>query len=132
MFALAVLVGPEGDVSRHLRVLAHFGRHVDVVDFEGAWSEARTPNQIKEVLVREDRFHILRLAPETPSAQLIGRKLLGAELPRGVIIALLQRKEGPVFVPGATDEFHAGDRVTAIGDPDAIRALRERFDPRSA
>ena len=131
MFALAVLIGPEADVSRHLRVLAHFGRHVDDVEFEGAWFEARTPTQIKEVLVREDRFHHLRVVPDTPSGELIGKQLMKSSLPRGVIIALLQRTDGSVFVPGATDEFHAGDRVTAIGDPDAIRALRKQFDPAS-
>ena len=32
-------------------------------------------------------------------------------------------------MPGAFDELHNGDRLTAIGDPDDIRALRRMFEP---
>lgn len=129
VFGMAVLVGPDSDLSRHLRVLAHFGRHVDDVDFEGAWFEARTDTQVKEVLLRDDRFHHLRVTADGPCSALVGRPLKDAQLPRGVIIALLQRSDGSVFVPGAMDEVRVGDRLTAIGDPDAMRAIRAQFDP---
>lgn len=129
VFALAVLVGPDEDLSLHLRVLAHFGRRVADVDFEGAWLEARSESQIKEILLREDRFHHVRIHADEPSAALIGRQLKDAKLPKGIIIALLQRRDGSVFVPGAFDELHDGDRITAIGDPDAIRGFRRMFDP---
>ncbi len=128
---LAFLVGPEEDLALHLRVLAHFSRRVADVDFVGAWFEARTPTQVKEVLLREDRFHHVRVLPDRPCARLIGTRLMDAKLPRGVIVALLQRSDGSVFVPGATDEIRKGDRLTVIGDPGAIRAFRKDLDPSS-
>ena len=129
LFAMAVLVGPDEDLSLHLRVLAHFGRRVADVDFEGAWFEARTEAQLREILLREDRFHHVRVHADEPSGALIGRQLKDAKLPRGIIVALLQRRDGSVFVPGAFDEIHDGDRITAIGDPDTIREFRHLFDP---
>ena len=129
VYAMAVLIGPEADLSLHLRVLAHFGRHVDDVDFEGAWLEARSESELKEILLREDRFHHLRIDAAEASGALIGLQLKDSNLPKGVIIALLQRRDGSVFVPGAFDELHNGDRLTAIGDPDDIRALRRMFEP---
>lgn len=127
--ALAVLVGPEEEFALHLRLMAHFSRRVDDVDFEGAWAEARTPTELKEVLLREDRYHTVRLVPDRPGGTLIGRALVDAQLPRGLIIALVHRVDGVVFVPNGDDVFREGDRITAIGDPDLIRAFREAFDP---
>ncbi len=129
VYACAVLVGPEEDLAVHLRMLAYIGRRVAGTDFRHAWLEARTTAKLKEVLLREDRFHNLKVADGTPAAALIGRKLEDADFGRGVIIALLQRRDASTFVPGASDEVRAGDRLTAIGDPDSIRQFRERFEP---
>lgn len=129
LVAVAVLVGPAADVARQLRVLAHFGRRAAEVDFHAAWCEARTSTDLKAVLLRDDRYLNLRLRASERSGALIGRVLREAALPKGVIIAFVQRAEGVAYVPGADTELREGDRLTAIGDPDALRALRDQFGP---
>lgn len=125
--ALALLVGPESELPLQLRVLAHFGGRVGEVDFVGAWTEARSPSELRAVLLRDDRFLRLRLSAAGPTASLVGHRLREAVLPRGIIVALLQRADGSSFVPGADTELREGDRLTAIGDPDAVETLRQRF-----
>lgn len=130
--ALAVLVGPKSDFALHMRILAHFSRRVAEVDFAATWCEASGPVEVREVMLRDDRYVRFSVKGAGPTAALAGRRLREAVLPRGVIVALIERRGGGRFVPDADTELAVGDRVTAIGDPGAVRALRGRYgEPRT-
>jgi Trk K+ transport system NAD-binding subunit len=59
---------------------------------------------------------------EVTSDELIGRTVreVGPELPEGCLIALVSR-DGENFVPGADYTLERGDRLTLIGQRDAVR-----------
>ena len=59
--------------------------------------------------------------------ELIGHRLNEANLPPGALVALVHREEA-AFVPTSGEVIKDGDRLTIIGNPEAIESLRERFD----
>jgi len=54
---------------------------------------------------------------------------LGAEIPDGCMVAVLARDE-ETFVPDAGMTLEAGDRVTFIGQEEAVKTAVKRFHPR--
>ena len=85
---------------------------------------------LKELLLREDRYISLTLQPGTQTAPLIGMQVQRIELPRGSLIALFHRK-GELIVPGGTTILEPFDRLTIIGYPEGIQSLYEQFTDHS-
>ena len=122
--ALILLTGPDDDAGRHLRILAHIASRVEREGFAKEWCSHHREAKLKEALLREERFHRLRLRRGTRCGdQLIGRRIVDAGLPRGIMIALIQRQSGSVRVPQASDLLAEGDRLTLIGEPDILGDL---------
>ena len=91
-----------------------------------AWLSASNHQELKEAVLRDDRMLTLTLEPGAPSASLIGRALKGISMPDGTLIALVRRGPEMVIPRGAT-VLERGDRITIIGEPAGLSALRERF-----
>jgi len=124
--ALFFLVSPESDPGRHLRILAHLARRIDHEDFMTEWLGADTEQQLKEALFREERMFALRLEPSRPGSDLIGLPLREVSLPEGTLIAMIRRGEELIIPRGATTLLQ-GDRLTLIGRPEGISALRDTY-----
>ena len=67
---------------------------------------------------------------EVTAEALIGKSIrdLNAEIPDSVIVAVIGR-DGETRVPDAGDVLERGDRVTFIGDSDAVKRAVSRFHP---
>ena len=67
---------------------------------------------------------------EVTAEALIGKSIrdLNAEIPDSVIVAVIGR-DGETRVPDAEDVLERGDRVTFIGDSDAVKRAVSRFHP---
>ena len=124
--AVFFLISPLEDPGRHLRILAQIAGCVDKEDFMEAWLSASNHQELKEALLRDDRMLMLTLEPGAPSASLIGRALKGIPMPDGTLIALVRRGPQMVIPRGAT-VLERGDRITIIGEPAGLGALRQRF-----
>ena len=131
VIAMAVLVGPETDYSLHLRLLAHFSQQVEQVDFGARWSAARSAQELRASLLRDDRHIRFRVERGGPFDQWVGGALKESRLPRGLIVAMIRRVDGIHMVPDASTVLHDGDVVTAIGEPEVIADLRKRVGGRS-
>lgn len=124
--AVFFLVSPLDNPGQHLRILAQIAGRVDKEDFMEAWLSAPNHQKLKEAILRDDRLLTLTLEAGTPSATLIGRSLKDILLPEGTLIALVRR--GPdVVIPRGATELKRGDRLTIIGEPAGLDALRKRF-----
>ena len=69
------------------------------------------------------------LEPEvggSEAAAWIGLRVRDLELPEGCLVAMIRRGRESIVPQGAT-VLAAGDRLTLIGRPDAISALRQRW-----
>lgn len=124
--ALLLLVGGQAEPGVHLRMLAQIADRTDDEDFLPSWLRARGEAELKEVLLRDDRFVQIALVEGSPAADLVGKTLPELRFPPGALVALVRRTDD-TFVPRLGDVFRLGDRLTVIGQPDAIEAVRARF-----
>lgn len=151
--AIFFLFSPEGDPSRHLRILAQIARRADDENFLDEWQgaadefelkeivlprdldtfirflKATNELELKETLLRDEDFLLLTLHPNRATAALIGRALREANFPKGCLVAML-RREGRVVVPTGDTVLRAGDRLTILGDEEGLGALEARFGGR--
>ncbi len=119
--AIFFLLSPEDEPGRHLRLLGHLATHVDDPAFLGRWLAARNEAELKETLLREDRWVTLRVG-EAGTTTWPGRPIHALGLPAGTLVALI-RRDGHGIVPDGSTVLLPGDRLTVLGDPPAIHAL---------
>lgn len=126
VYALFFLVSPEADPGMHLRVLAHIAGRVEQDDFLDAWRRAADEQELKETLLRDERFLALTARTGTSTESLIGKRLADMKLPTDTLVALLHR-EGVTFPPRGATTIQEADRLTIIGQPQGISKLRQQF-----
>lgn len=126
IYALFFLASPEADPAQHLRLLAHIAGRVDDEDFLQQWLAAEDFQELKEILLRDERYLHLDLQPKLRSAKLIGQRLRDLRLPRTCLVAIIHRA-GAHFVPDSDTVLAAGDRITVIGEPRGIGLLAGRY-----
>ncbi|NGM70703.1 NAD-dependent epimerase/dehydratase family protein [Natronolimnobius sp. AArcel1] len=68
---------------------------------------------------------------EVTATDLVGKTIaeLNAEIPDGVIVGLLTHRDGATEVPTGDHELRDGDRVTFLGQTDAVDRASKRFHP---
>ncbi|MEM7578013.1 MAG: amino acid permease [Planctomycetota bacterium] len=124
--ALFLLVSPENDPGVHLRILAHLAGRIDEDGFMDAWLAGHDEQELKEILLRDERFFSLEVCKDDATAELIDRSLRNLELPENTLVAMV-RRDHHVFVPRGGTTLHGGDRLTIIGDPKGITEVRKRY-----
>ncbi len=127
VFSIIFLVSPLDSPTQHLRILAQIAEHVDDDYFEKKWNRAKTEQQLKEVLLRDERSISLTIRSQSKTSVLINQKLLQVNFPENSLVALLNRK-GKVIVPRGNITFKEKDRLTVIGDPEAIEKIRALYN----
>jgi basic amino acid/polyamine antiporter, APA family len=124
--AVFFLVGPKSDPGQHLRTLAQIARRVDQETFMPEWLGAENEEQLKEALFRHERVLVVTLKDGRNSAALIGLELRDVAIPDGTLVAMIRR--GPEqIIPKGDTVLRKGDRLTVIGRPEGVRALRDRY-----
>ena len=124
--AIFFLVSPESDPSQHLRLLAQLAGHVDQEGFMAKWLSASTNQELKEILLREDRFMALRLEVGTSTEPLIGAPIRSLLFPEDCLVAMIHRR-GHMVVPRGSTVLEENDQLTIIGDKQGIVSLKEQF-----
>ena len=126
--AIFFLVSGEEDPGRHLRILAQLAGRVEDEEFIAEWLAGHDELELKETLLRDDRFLSLKLLSGSKAEPLIGRALRELELPPGCLIALI-RRYGETIVPRGRTVLREGDRLTIIGEPVGLRQLTSQYGP---
>jgi amino acid transporter/mannitol/fructose-specific phosphotransferase system IIA component (Ntr-type) len=124
--AVFFLVSGELDPGRHLRILAQLAGRVEDESFMPEWLAGRHEQELKETLLRDDRFLSLKLRSGSRAETLIGKPLSDLDLPPGCLVALI-RRYGEMLVPQGRTVLREGDRLTIIGSPGGLKLLNERF-----
>jgi APA family basic amino acid/polyamine antiporter len=120
--AFFFLVSPEEDPGQHLRCLAQIASHLDDESFLTRWLSAEDPHEMKEILLRDDRYLTLTLRPGTRASAWIGRTIAQLHFPKGGLIALIHRGEETIIPEGKT-KLEAEDKLVIIGYPNVIEEL---------
>ena len=124
--ALFFLVSPKADPSQHLSMLARIAERVDEESFMPEWLGAESDEQLTEALFRNERILVMTLGSEQKGSDLIGFRLSEVPLPDGTLIAMIRRAD-KLIIPRGDTALLDGDRLTVIGQPEGISALRERY-----
>ena len=124
--AIFVLLSPENNPALHLRLLAQLAGRVDREDFLPSWADARSPQEIREVLLRDERFVSLVLLQDTPTESLIDHDLRTDLLPENALVVMIRRR-GQMIVPRGNTILRPGDRITILGEPEAVQEIRNKF-----
>ena len=127
--ALIFLVSPEGLLGPHLRSVAQIATTVDTPEFLERWLACETDAELRALLLRDERFFQVTVHEGGAAGELVGSGLRELGFPAGALLALVHR-DGEAFVPTSTDAIQDNDRLTIIGNPEAIDALRLRLQPR--
>lgn len=128
VYALFFLVSPEDDPGMHLRILAHLAGRIEQDDFLDAWKGASGEQELKEILLRDERYLGLIARPGTTTEPIIGKRVSDLDLPGNALAALLHR-HGQTLLPHGATRIQEDDRMTFIGLPHEIKQLRERYLP---
>lgn len=124
--ALFFLVSPESRPRRHLGLLASLAGRMDDDVFMEEWLSAETEQDLKEAVLQDERFLSIEIEADGLTAGLAELEVREIELVEGALIALVHRK-GTVVIPRGRTRLEEGDRLTIVGEPNAIRELRLRF-----
>jgi len=126
IFAFFFLASPEDNPGQHLRILAQIASHVDDENFLGKWLDAKNIQELKELLLREDRYISLTLAKGTQTEELIDDEVKNLRLPPGCLIILIKRQDD-FIVPTGNTRLEEHDRLTITGEPKGIQLLYNSF-----
>lgn len=125
--AIFFLFSPNDDPSLHLRILAQIAELVDSENFARNWDAAVNEQELKEILLHDDRFMSLIVGRDASTSNIVGLPLRNVPLPHGVLIAMV-RRGNHVYVPDGDTVLEAGDSLTFIGDKTSLEALRAQYD----
>ena len=121
------LASPETEPGRHLRILAQIAGRVDDETFLEEWLEASDEQEVKEVMLRDERMFVLDVRPGHSSDALVGNEIRDLSLPESTLVAMIRR--GSEFVvPHGSTRIEKGDRLTILGEPHGILDLRHRYE----
>lgn len=124
--AIFFLASDETSPGRHLRILAQLAGRVEDERFMEQWLQGRQEQELKETLLRDDRFLSLHLLRGTHAEALVGAEIRQLKLPEGSLIALIGRAGEPI-IPHGNTRLEEDDRLTIIGDPAGIREMTSRY-----
>jgi basic amino acid/polyamine antiporter, APA family len=124
--ALIFLLSPAERTTQHLRTVAELASQVEAPEFPQRWGDASSDQDLKEALLRHERFVTIELTESGSAAPLIGSRIGQVQWPSNALVALIRRDDQTIFPRGST-RLQTGDRITLIGPPTEIQELYERY-----
>lgn len=121
--AVIFLISPEDDPGQHLRILAQLASRIDEEDFVARWLSVREPENLRSLFLDgQGLMHVL-VRPGERGAEFLGKKLRELGLPEGTLVVAVRRGKRTI-VPRGETELVEGDRLTIIGEAEALQELQ--------
>ncbi|MGM0589849.1 MAG: amino acid permease [Bacteroidota bacterium] len=124
LYAIFFLIGSENKSSQHLRFLAQLAEMVDQDNFQERWLNAENEAELREVLLRNERFINIKIDPENKTKEFIGKALKDIPLPGQSLVTLLRRGD-ETLIPHGSTILQEDDILSIIGNADDIEELSE-------
>lgn len=122
--AMFFLVSSDRHTSQHLRFLAHLSEMIDQEDFLERWLAAEDEVELREILLRDERFITLEVGEGDRTAGMIGQQIREIELPGKSLVTLLKRGSD-IVIPHGSTVIRENDRLSIIGEARDIEELRK-------
>lgn len=124
--SLIYLMSSTEQSGQHLRILAHLAEMIDTIDFKERWINAKDEAELREILLRDERFINLRVRGDGPSTEMINQRVKDLNLPGSTLITVIKRKGEIIYAHGTT-EIKENDRLSIIGEKEDINELKEKY-----
>ena len=112
--------------GQHLRILAHLAEMIDVIDFKERWLNAKDEAELREILLRDERFINMTISDDDPTKEMINKRVKDISLPGSTLITIVKRGEKIIYAHGKT-EIKEGDRLSLIGEKSDINEVKEKY-----
>ena len=122
--AIIFLISSSEKPRQHLRILAHLAEIFDDNRFIKRWKKAKNEEEIREILLRDDRFIKLIITADNPMA---GKQIKEIDLPGECLIAIINRN-GKTKIPHGDTIIQVNDELAFIGDEEDILFLRNEYN----
>lgn len=115
--------------GQHLRILAHLAEMIDNIDFEERWLNASDIAELREILLRDERFISITVKKGSKTEEIIGKQIkeLDEMLPGESLITMVKR-EGDLIFPHGDTILQAGDELSIIGEKKDIDEIKKRSE----
>jgi amino acid transporter/mannitol/fructose-specific phosphotransferase system IIA component (Ntr-type) len=118
----AFLINSDENPKQQLRMLS---RLVDILEREymvKTLLSMDSHREIKEYMLQNERFVSIKLLKGTAQETMIGRQLKDIQLPKDVLVALIER-DNKTFAPNGSTVLLANDVLTILGEIKSISKL---------
>lgn len=129
--AMIFLVSSSQNASQHLRIIAHLAEMIDSRHFIERWNSAENESELREILLRDERFINITLTEQNSTQNLIGKRISEVDLPGESLITILKRN-GNIKIPHGNTVLKQNDELSIIGNVDDINAIKEWRKPQQA
>ncbi|MFV1883439.1 MAG: amino acid permease [Balneola sp.] len=124
LYAILFFLSSENNTGQHLRMLAHIAQKVGGKKFLDRWNEAESEVEIREILLRDERFIRLTLNSDDDTKQFIGKMIKDIKLPGQSLITIIHRND-EIKIPHGITVLQDGDELSIIGDKEDIKDLNK-------
>jgi len=122
--AIFFIVSSLENSSQHLRIIAHLAEMIDSRHFLERWKSASDESELREILLRDERFINITISKDNATRALIGKKIMEVDLPGESLITILKR-EGNIKIPHGSTILEEHDELSIIGEVDDIIKIKE-------
>jgi len=126
VYALFILISPKEDPGQHLRFLAELANRAEGINFAEEWRDLTNPEDIRNRFVRSGEVAELNII----ESEAIGKRIRDIQINEKCLIALITR-EGTMIVPHGDTVLERGDKLTIIGEEEAVEELVYYFREQS-
>lgn len=124
VFCLIYLMSSNKKSGQHLRILAQLAEMIDSIDFKDRWMNAKDEAELREILLRDERFINIILRKGDITESMIGKKVKELELPGESLITIIKR-EGEIIFPHGSTVLKKHDELSIIGEKVDIEELND-------
>lgn len=129
LHSLIYLMSSSERSGQHLRILAHLAEMIDVIDFKERWLKAEDETELREILLRDERFINLRIRDGGATGEMIDKQVKDLDLPGSTLITVIKRNGSIIYAHGTT-QLKNNDRLSIIGEKEDINDLKEKYRER--
>lgn len=125
--AMIFLITPADRPLLHMRIIGHLAELIEAEEFLDRWKVADNEQELKSVLLSDERLLHLRLQEHTPSEKWIGKAIKDLTLPGECLVTIIER-DSEIIIPKGKTRLESGDVLTVLGYPDDINQLRSDLE----
>lgn len=124
LHCIIFLLSPKSNSGQHLRIIAQIAEMVGSSSYLKRWKSAENEGELREILLRDERFMRLVLNADDKTQEFIGKMIKDVTLPGQSLITIIKRN-GEIKIPHGITVLQEGDELSIIGEIEDIDELKK-------